>query len=574
LTLLADPADYTDPDVEPPNEKKWNTAFRKALADVHRGKIVVYFSFGDKLVFDDGLGHWTVTASTGGSSSWAARYVNMPKGMPEKNLLAHELGHYLHNRHPFVGGVESVADAAEKIRKYVDDQGHSTAAGLEALDGDRSFVLDTPADVGGALLEDLYGDRCGPNGTVDIPVSFENGSKKTYVLAPNRHLIMSYFKGCHDLGHWLSPQQIQRTRDALENGNRQDLVTLSPDHSYVIDRLGSADAGAISAADLVRIGHNRVVAVVITGGNLKLIVWDVGDDGMTILRRGDALAGSVSLVSAVNLGLGMVATAVRLGDGNLKVIVWKVTAGGDVERHGEATAGFVDQISACRLGNQFLATAVRNGGGNLQVILWQINADGSLARKGESSAGKVNEIAAASLGNHGVMTAVRDSQDNLKVIAWQASDDAEDLVRQGSATAGTVGAIASVNLDIDVLTTAVRLPSGVLRVITWRIDEFGVITRRDDADAGSVKEIASARLGTGLLVTACRDGSNNLVLDLWGCQEAGDNLVHKTSDAAGGASQIALARTGTNQFVTALKTNSGDLKLIAWRVRPLVIRLP
>ena len=71
FTVLDDLSQYTDPDEAPPESatiSTWNTAFRRATADLHRGKIVLFFSWGSKLVFDENLGHWIETTPSGGSS--------------------------------------------------------------------------------------------------------------------------------------------------------------------------------------------------------------------------------------------------------------------------------------------------------------------------------------------------------------------------------------------------------------------------------------------------------------------------------------------------------------------------
>lgn len=567
FTVLDDLTHFTDPDEEPPSDSVWNLAFKNAVADLHRGKIVVYFSYGGKFAFDEALGRWKVVASGGGSSSYFSHFVNMPTGMPEKNLLAHEVGHYLHNGHPFAGGITTVAEAAERIRKYVEDLGHSKDEGLDALDGDRDYITDTPPDAGGAVFEEAFGDKCGPDDTLEIPVNFADGDR-TYFLQPNRHLIMSYFKGCHALGHWLSPQQISRTRDAVENGNRHHLVTLPPGQGFTLDRLGGVEAGAISAASLVRVGHRRLVSAVITAGRLKLIVWDVSEDGSTIARRGDALAGDVTLVSAVHVGLDQVATAVRLTDGRLKVILWRITPEGEVERRGSSVLGPVDQVSACRIGVRYLATCVRNGAGNLQVIVWQVFPDGTLEQKTSHEAGPVNEVSATTSGSFGVVTAVRDTSDALKILAWQISLDADTITLQGTASAGKVTSISNVHLDSEVLTTSVRLPSGILRVISWHVNDLGVIRRQSHSDGSAVNELSSVRMGTGHMVTACSGPGGNLVLDLWGCEEGGGSLEQKSTIAGDVASKPSVARAGTRELVTAVRNGSGNLQLDVWKVKP------
>jgi hypothetical protein len=568
FTLLEDPKDVTSPDEEPATSNAGQVAFRRAFADLHRGKVAVFFSYGSKLTYDEAKGHWVLGPSTGGSSSWAGRWVNMPRGMPEINLLAHELGHYLHNRHPFGAAPGSVPEAAEMIRKYVEEKGHPVAEGLDVFDGDRAFVLDTPPDPRGGLWESLGFNKCGPPDSISIPVKFSNNDTHIYEAQPARDNIMSYFKGCHDLYHHLSPQQVQRTRNALEDLNRHDLISLRAGFlPYAIDRKGSADGDPIDEVDVVRVSRNRLVTAAIKSGTLKVTAWDVSEDGETITRRGEGSAGPVSAAASCAIGLGMLATAVRDGNGNLKVILWQVTPNGSVVRKSSAAGGAVSQIAACRLGNEFIATAVRDGNGDLKVIVWQVTAGGGVERRGSASAGAVDQISVASIGSLSVATAVRDGAGNLKVIVWQASGNGNTVERKDSESAGPVLALEGTNLEIDVLTTAVRTQSGNLKVISWHIDHFGQVRRKGSAEGGPANRIDSTRLGVDLLVTAVRDAGGNLRLDLWEVDIEASEVKPRASAGAGGSGRVAIARAGSDTVVAAVRTLSGNLKLIAWKVR-------
>jgi hypothetical protein len=131
--VVTDLTQYTSEDSPPPEDvkdAKPHIAAQTKEAEKHKGKIVVYFRVGDKLKFDKAKGHWTVGPRSHGNSSWAGHSVHMPGGMPEPNLLAHELGHYLHNRHPFVEGVKDVGDAAERIKRYVEEENHPVSEGV------------------------------------------------------------------------------------------------------------------------------------------------------------------------------------------------------------------------------------------------------------------------------------------------------------------------------------------------------------------------------------------------------------------------------------------------------------
>lgn len=295
-TVVDDLSQYTDPNVAPPEtatNSTWNTAFRRAMADLHRGKIVLFFSWGSKLVFDEGLGHWVYSHATGGSSSGAGRWVNMPRNTGDRAFVAHELGHYLKVPHPF-RKTPTLAEVQERIRKHVDDDGYPKNEGLNSLDGDRAYVLDTPADPSTVFWRDVVnggtGDACGPVGSYQFPVNFAD-STEWYTLAPDRNNVMSYFKSCYVLGpRRFSSQQVERIRDGLENLNRHDLVSLRAGNvPWELERKGDVWAESVDTTDVVRVGLNRLVTTSIRNDALQLIVWDVDPDNGTFTRRGDVL---------------------------------------------------------------------------------------------------------------------------------------------------------------------------------------------------------------------------------------------------------------------------------------------
>lgn len=110
-----------------------------------REDVVFFFRYRNELIYDEEQGHWVERQRWYNSSSWRAWYVNMV-GLGGDYTLAHEFRHYLQIRHTFVGGIDTVNKAAEKIRAYVEEDGHHVNQGLYALDKDRIWVLDTPAD--------------------------------------------------------------------------------------------------------------------------------------------------------------------------------------------------------------------------------------------------------------------------------------------------------------------------------------------------------------------------------------------------------------------------------------------
>jgi hypothetical protein len=197
-------------------------------------------------------------------------------------------------------------------------------------------------------------------------------------------------------------------------------------------------------------------------GNLKVIIWDVDDEG-NVVRKGSASAGPISLVSVIPVSFGffsdqgVLATAIRDGSGNLKVIIWDVDDEGNVVRKDSASAGPVGQISAAMLydrGGSFansgrFVTAVQDGDGNLKVIGWNIDKESlKVTRLGSATDGAVSFICCCPFPDQGIgfhygfVTAVRDGSGNLKNIVWSMDSDG-NLQRDGEGSAGNIGLVSA-----------------------------------------------------------------------------------------------------------------------------------
>lgn len=212
---------------------------RMRVGNQYKGKLVIFFRYGNGFRFDEEKNVWKHTPGTGGFSSSTKSFVAMPRMYAEMNLLAHEIGHYMHLPHPFAGDVESVEEAAQEIRNWVEVQGHSTQNALLAFDGDNkeryseihADIKDTPPDAKGAIFVSAHGEGANCKASypiVQIPVLFSGDYQTVYTLRPDRLNIMSYFKHCYALGqHHLSGDQITIARNALTNGNRRHLLPLT-----------------------------------------------------------------------------------------------------------------------------------------------------------------------------------------------------------------------------------------------------------------------------------------------------------------------------------------------------------
>lgn len=556
---------------------------RRELAGHFPGKLVLFLRNRKEIVEEldtqkKPTGFWIIQNRGGGSSSAESLYVNMSTKNND-NAVAHEIGHYLQLPHPFVEGVKTVADAREKIKKYVAD-GHSKSDGLNALDGDRWWVMDTPADARGHIFEEAGLDLCGDIGQVRIPVTFSDNTSKPYTLAPNRSLVMSYFKDCPG-DKTISPQQARRVRDGLELRVRHDLISIKPSFSYSIKRGGAGAAGAVSEIDLALVRAGRIVTAVRDGsGELAIIAWDIEQDGNKVTRRGTASAGVVGRVTVCGLGLNTVATAVCDGTNKLKVITWRIEENGNVTRLEEATTdGQITDVAASLIYSNVMATAVQTASGALQLDIWKVNADGTIkhATSG-SSDGRVNvpktglatpRLQVSSIGERSVVTYVRDESNDLKTILWRYEENRE-LERRGHANLQepSIGDITGCQVARNLALAAIQDKDGKLKLVAYRFPEDGkFIEQQGVASAGDAADFSVCRLGTQMVVTGVKDGAGHLKPILWQVTSNGGYVVRLDSaETDERFSRLAMCQTDRGQFATAIRDSDGNLKVIAWRV--------
>lgn len=581
---------FDPPDVDgnkwsekPRHDDQSHNEARTRLARMFPGKLVIFFRKATKLKETDG--GWADGSKNW--SGWSGPLVNMTRGGDDNLItLAHELGHYLQIRHSHSGGSETVAAAAAKIKKYIEDNGLPISKGLEALDGDRVWVTDTPADADDKIFTNAGQDPCGPNGELSIPVTFSNNTTHVYTLAPERSNVMSYFMDCPGVPPTISPQQARRVRDGLEMGGRHHLISLKPRFDYtIVQGSGSGIGEPINKLDVAMVRAGRVAtAVRRPDGKLKVIVWDVEDNGNQIIRRGEMSAGEISNLTICGMGLDMIATPVITTD-ELKVIIWRIDEDGEVEREGSASiAGQFDGVAVCRVGIEYLATAVRNEDGELQVAVWRLNAKGQITHRGGTSAGAINtpgegalssmpRLAMNAVGKQSFVTHVRDGSHHLKAILWTFDDDKpekEKVTRVGSVGGDEqqVVAIAGCALEPETSVAAVRDANGNLKLISYNFPDDGDrVSQHDTESAGDINDVAICPMGTEMCVTGVRGSGNRLKVILWQVSKNGYQVVRRDDSTGEDITRLAMCYAGSNQFVTAARETGGNLKIRAWRLR-------
>ncbi|KAB2352520.1 hypothetical protein [Actinomadura rudentiformis] len=214
---------YTDPQVEPGSAPE----FEGELFNKHRnevalrfpGRVMVYFTAGSRYAWSSTQKRWVYGPRGYSWSNHFDEFVSMAAHAAGDDLLAHELGHYLHLPHVFWHTPATIEAAAKLIRDFVANGGSKDAA-LSLFEGDG--ISDTPPDCGPALFK----NQCDPAETsVTIPVTFADGSKRSYTLTPDRENIMNYWdKRCRGGVPHISAGQTGRVQGALHQGNRRHLV--------------------------------------------------------------------------------------------------------------------------------------------------------------------------------------------------------------------------------------------------------------------------------------------------------------------------------------------------------------
>lgn len=272
---LSPMADMNAPkEVPPACDPKPNNDERNRIAQFYPGKLVVYFSVGIRPRYDTTARKWKMDAPRGGNwSNHLDRFVLMNPGNPGGELLAHEVGHYLHLVHPMgplprclndqitadgkpalgpddnpiclddpvVGGKpvlgpdgEPELAARNLVHDYIVTHRLPKADGMNVFDNDKDIcggnptilcVHDTAPDPGSDLFRAAGLDPCNPNhGTLSFEVSYADGPF-TYTFMPDRSNVMSYWnKSCQGVQATVTPDQVAGVRAAITTMNRQHLI--------------------------------------------------------------------------------------------------------------------------------------------------------------------------------------------------------------------------------------------------------------------------------------------------------------------------------------------------------------
>ena len=588
-TVTDDLTFYTDPNNKPPtsilDDPESHSLARTQHASQlrYRNKMVVFFRATEKKDFEWSAndGHWIVL-KRGSSSGAGGNHVNMGRGYFTGSCLTHEMGHYLHNRHPLVSGISTKIQAEQAINEYL--KTHPLSEALDKLDQDYNFVHDTPADAAGSIYASLVPERykCDPDPAGEIWLDVvKDWVEHQVLLNPDRRNIMSYFKDCGFQNHF-SPNQAARSRDALENGNRHRLISarLSATSGPLMLQ-GLASGGLASDLHITRTRHRQLVTTLIAGnGKLKLIAWHVDEDGI-ITRKGDIeTLGEATRVEVVSMGLGILVTAVRTSSGLLKMILWEVDDTGNITRMGSYDyPSQVTDIGIARVGPEYLLTGIRTDEGVLRMLAWETSVRGWIKLLAEARGGAHSFLSMAPIQTKSrAVTVMRDEDGNLKLISWflnkkqENQEEIFELLRSDENWGGKTFNIAALGLDTDRLVTAITTSTFHQKLIVWRTDSNGILIRSGDVTANKVVFQEAARLGTDIVGTASiTSGDHQLDVAVWKVSPDGSIVEKRLSTGPFfPVNDVAITQVDWGKIAVAATGKNGRLILMIWSVQDLL----
>lgn len=268
-------------------------------------------------------------------------------------------------------------------------------------------------------------------------------------------------------------------------------ITKAGDSSASVPPAGAAELIGITPV-LSEFGQQVFVTALRNGsGNLELISWRIEPNG-NFTRLGDSHAGGVGSVAITSVGGNLIVTAVQTAHsvlhahGTLKVIAWQVSQNGAKisrigdENHLSGEAGQVSEVAIANIsGFPGVLTAVRNGSGNLEVIAWGVNATNGVSRladnqSGHNTAGTASHIAITHGGSvqQRYVTSMRRGSGDLELIAFDYMPNTSTPVTRmgdfGSAQGNDVTETALAHLADGRIIVADRLRN-FLNVQIWRV---------------------------------------------------------------------------------------------------------
>jgi len=183
--------EHTDRDKPPADSgKRDHIAARAALAKESPDKIVVVMRRGSMWEWDTATSRWVDKPS---SENYSDGRIVSPALSEDPGMFAHELGHYFGLAHTFGLKPRSLEEVVDMLKETV-KRGTPPDWADRYFDGDG--IPDTPPDPGPAALESMGYELFVPFRGRKVPVTFEDGSQKSFLFAPDVFNTMSYYFDC------------------------------------------------------------------------------------------------------------------------------------------------------------------------------------------------------------------------------------------------------------------------------------------------------------------------------------------------------------------------------------------
>jgi hypothetical protein len=329
------------------------------------------------------------------------------------------------------------------VSRLADSNNHAGAVSEIALGGARGYLITAVRD-GSGNLKLISWDTDFQNKIIRVADSGNQGEAASRIAATG---VTGFFL-----------VTAHRTR-----AGRLKLISWGVDLNGAIRKRGdSGDQPEVAnATAIVELPGSRCLTAVRDGsGNLKLISWEISEDDATITRLADSgdQGGAVKQIAMCQSGGRPVnplieVTAVRDGNSRLKLITWEISEDGTTIKRlhdsgnlaGTARNVVVDRFPKHIIENPThpcgYLTAVMTAGLRLKLIAFAVDSSGAVTRTGDSGDRDWLPTDLALIARStatpvlGPVTAIRDGlvvfglpwfpglgSGNLKVINWRMQD--------------------------------------------------------------------------------------------------------------------------------------------------------
>lgn len=350
----------------------------------------------------------------------------------------------------------------------------------------------------------------------------------------------------------------------------------------------------VSDVKVTRLGVTRAASLQrLPSENIQLSIWDFANSGRQITRLASSdlvSSESISDMALDALTSTQAVSVLRRTNGNLRVIVWNISEDGLTVTRGtpiESTGG--TEVSVMKMTSNRFATGLRDSNGDLKIAVWQVSG-GSAQVIASSVAESATSICTSALSSSRVATSFRTAAGHLKVMVWDLIDDGDgtfSLAQRGSASADAITRVAACTCNsgrwprnkwVTVLRTN---PGGLLKLIRWDASDDGysltselqTLTTQPIQDSTLAIAPGSGSDGSDNVATASAIAGGIFKINGWGDPETDSDPItplstyeYSASNTAPAAvSNVSLDQLDKAQFIAGVRTSGGALKLMVWQ---------